>query len=444
MKLIVFSTLVLFYTTVFANVNGTHLQNFNPTTNGLDFITVQSSKTLPPAHFNLGVSFNYATNSLPFFKAPGVVSNQKFEEPNDKLLSSDLNIGFGVMDNWEFGLSLPMVLSQDINNSAQLGSYDDTGLTEFRINSKYRAYSQDNLGVAVVGSVNFDRVKNSPFAGADPGPTWNLEAVVDYQIDPQLLWAFNIGYRFFDNGSEIIDTDVKPLGDQMIFSTAVAYNHIDWDTSFVFELFGSDFLDSKSLPTDRKLHNLEAIVAAKKSFFHNVSTYAGLGTELYHGFASPDLRIFLGMNWLIGPVSQYQPAPPPMVIQPVVETTFEEVPSETIILSFINFDTEKARMTPESRRSMDEPLAQLRKNSDTIRLIIVEGHADNTGTNAFNQTLSEKRAKSVREVLLSELGLANNQVQARGFGETRPVTTNDTLDGRTRNRRVELKIYRNK
>ena len=141
-------------------------------------------------------------------------------------------------------------------------------------------------------------------------------------------------------------------------------------------------------------------------------------------------------------MSAQEKAPPPMVAKPVVETIHEEVPTETIVLNSIVFDTKKSQMTEASRRSMDEPLRKLRENVQTIRLIIVEGHADSVGTDAFNQTLSEKRAKSVRDVLLAELGLAANQVQARGYGESRPIATNDTDAGRTQNRRVELKIYR--
>ena len=57
-------------------------------------------------------------------------------------------------------------------------------------------------------------------------------------------------------------------------------------------------MENPRLPTDRKRSNLEAIVAAKKTFWRNMATYAGLGTEVYHGFASPDLRVFLGMNWM--------------------------------------------------------------------------------------------------------------------------------------------------
>lgn len=428
----------------FANVNGTHLQNFNPTTNGLDFVSVPSSKTLPASHFNLGLYFDYAANSLPFFKAPGVPNTQKFSEPNDRLVTAHFNIGFGILENWDVGITMPYVLSQDVGNSTQLGSYDDTGATEVRLNTKYRVWSQDDMGVAIVGSVNFDRIKNNPFSGSDAGATWNLEAAYDYQMKPDLLWGFNIGYRFADPGNTIVDTGVTPLGDQLIYSSALSYQYAPWDTTFIGEIFGSDFTETAVVPTDRKLSNMEILFAARKTVYERISAVAGLGTQLYRGLASPDLRLFVGANWLIGPVQPISPPPQQTVVVPVVETTFEEVPSETIILSSINFDTKKAQMTPESRVSMNQPLEQLRSNIGTIRLIIVEGHADHVGKDDYNQILSEKRARAVREVLMSELQLANNQVQARGYGESRPVATNETDEGRRKNRRVELKIYRNK
>ena len=442
MKNIFFACILFFSTLASANVNGTHLQNFNPTVNGLDFVTVQSSKTISKNHFSLGIYFDYATNSLPFFKAAGAPNNQKFSEPNDRLTTSHFSLGYGIFDNWDVGLNVPVVLSQDIDDSTQLGSFDDTGVTEFRLSSKYKVWNNDLMGVALIGSANFDRINNNPFAGSDPGPTLNFEAAFDYQFNPLLLLAFNLGYRFANTGGTIPNTGVSPLGDQLLYSAALSYQHLPWDTTLILELFGSDFTETKShsLPTDRKLNNLELLAAARKMVLPKLSVVGGLSTETHHGFASPDLRIFVGAQWLVGPLNEpaaLVPAP-----TPIVETVYEDVPTENIILSSIVFNTKKSTMTPASRASMDKPLAQLTANKESIRLIIVEGHADSVGSDSFNQTLSELRAKAVRSVLLSELTLAENQVQARGFGESKPIASNSTETGRQQNRRVELKIYR--
>lgn len=67
----------------------------------------------------------------------------------------------------------------------------------------------------------------------------------------------------------------------------------------------------------------------------------------------------------------------------------------------------------------------------------VEGHTDSVGTDEYNQSLSERRAAAVRDYLVQQ-GIASNSVDARGFGKTQPIATNETAEGRQQNRRVEL------
>ena len=69
----------------------------------------------------------------------------------------------------------------------------------------------------------------------------------------------------------------------------------------------------------------------------------------------------------------------------------------------------------------------------------IEGHTDSVGSDEFNQQLSERRADSVRD-FLAEQGVAGSSISARGFGKTQPVASNDTPEGRQRNRRVELVV----
>jgi outer membrane protein OmpA-like peptidoglycan-associated protein len=69
----------------------------------------------------------------------------------------------------------------------------------------------------------------------------------------------------------------------------------------------------------------------------------------------------------------------------------------------------------------------------------IEGHTDSVGSDEMNQQLSERRADSVRD-FLAEQGVAGSAISAKGFGKTQPVATNDTADGRQRNRRVELVV----
>ena len=71
--------------------------------------------------------------------------------------------------------------------------------------------------------------------------------------------------------------------------------------------------------------------------------------------------------------------------------------------------------------------------------IIAEGHTDSRGTEEYNQALSLRRANAVRDYLVAG-GVAANRITVEGYGESKPVASNNTDDGRAQNRRVELRI----
>jgi outer membrane protein OmpA-like peptidoglycan-associated protein len=68
----------------------------------------------------------------------------------------------------------------------------------------------------------------------------------------------------------------------------------------------------------------------------------------------------------------------------------------------------------------------------------VEGHTDNIGGDAYNMDLSQRRAAAVKQALVARYRIAPERLDPAGFGATRPKESNDTLQGRARNRRVEL------
>ena len=102
----------------------------------------------------------------------------------------------------------------------------------------------------------------------------------------------------------------------------------------------------------------------------------------------------------------------------------------------IYFATASATLQPESKPTLDEIAAMLKDHAD-LKLAI-EGHTDNVGQAAANQTLSEQRAQAVRDYLVNKAGIDTARLQAHGLGSTKPVAPNDTPEGRQTNRRVEL------
>jgi outer membrane protein OmpA-like peptidoglycan-associated protein len=103
----------------------------------------------------------------------------------------------------------------------------------------------------------------------------------------------------------------------------------------------------------------------------------------------------------------------------------------------IYFETGKATLLPASFKALNTVLDVLR--TDTALKLTIEGHTDNIGTAADNETLSTNRAKAVMEFLKVH-GIAESRLTAAGYGEQRPIADNTTSSGRAKNRRVELKL----
>jgi len=107
------------------------------------------------------------------------------------------------------------------------------------------------------------------------------------------------------------------------------------------------------------------------------------------------------------------------------------------VLNNIFFETNKYDLKAESLTELQEVIRFLKENVDVKMQI--SGHTDNVGTENYNQTLSQNRAKSVLEFLESE-GIGENRVSIRGFGSKQSVVDNDTEANRSKNRRIEFKI----
>ena len=100
--------------------------------------------------------------------------------------------------------------------------------------------------------------------------------------------------------------------------------------------------------------------------------------------------------------------------------------------------TGNAVILPDGQQLLDEVVDILAKHTE-IRKVSIEGHTDNRGIPAKNQTLSEERAKAVLDYLVKQ-GVAAERVSSAGFGASRPKVPNLTAANRAKNRRVEFKI----
>lgn len=116
---------------------------------------------------------------------------------------------------------------------------------------------------------------------------------------------------------------------------------------------------------------------------------------------------------------------------------------EGIIVTFdsgLLFPINEARLQPAARENLEKMAVILKKYDDTN--VMIAGHTDASGSDEYNRTLSIRRAESVTETLVG-LDVGRSRLTIEGFGEAQPIASNDTEEGRSLNRRVEVAIYAN-
>ena len=119
-------------------------------------------------------------------------------------------------------------------------------------------------------------------------------------------------------------------------------------------------------------------------------------------------------------------------------TSVERVGDDMLLLRFdsdILFEVNSATLNPSSRGTLEQFLSVVQEYQKTA--IIAQGHTDSTGSEEYNQALSERRAESVANFLVGA-GLDSSRISSLGYGEGQPVSDNSTPGGRDLNRRVDL------
>lgn len=164
--------------------------------------------------------------------------------------------------------------------------------------------------------------------------------------------------------------------------------------------------------------------------------------------SSPDgleIAFSSAIGWLVGgavgyglgywacPVEEAPAAPPP----PPPTAAAPAPAKRRIVLRGVHFDFNAASLRPDARAVLDEAASTLREAA-SVR-VAVEGHTDGVGSDAYNLRLSERRAQTVGDELTRQ-GIDAGRIAIAGLGETKPVASNDTEEGRAQNRRVELRV----
>ena len=131
------------------------------------------------------------------------------------------------------------------------------------------------------------------------------------------------------------------------------------------------------------------------------------------------------------------PPPPPPPPPPAHKTA----PSPKVMVFDANvlFDFDKSSLKPGGKKALQAYLKEARAHLSSAREVKITGHTDNVGGKEYNTKLSLRRAEAVRDYLVS-LGVKSKKMKVIGKGETKPVASNSTKEGRAKNRRVEIEV----
>jgi outer membrane protein OmpA-like peptidoglycan-associated protein len=459
-----------------ANVVGVDAQNFNPTTNGIDFVTVESSETLQPGILNLGLFLNLAQNTLPRIYD---TTKNKTTSFKDRLLSSDLNVGLGLLSNWDVGVSMPAVLNQSFrsDNSNVAGRFAENGVNEIRLNTKYRFFGDEAGGMGAQYVVSFNMIEDNPYAGENPTPVSSLLLVADNTFG-DFAAGLNLGYRFRDSDGPLVrDPLIEPIQNQYIASLALSYLFEEIDTKLITEVFSSFPAEDYKKTGDRDNSSAELLVGIKHDLMTDLSLHFGAGTEIFHGTASPDWRVYTGLNWNFGPlwseeerpveekinrkvrreqraaqqkiakpkVTESKPTYTPVGPPPVPADFGIAVPARpgagnVYILRDIRFGINQATPTAASQEVLNDLADYLITKKNGFNSIVIEGHTDSTGSGSYNLVLSQRRAARIKSIIVHKYGLDPRKIESIGYGESKPIRSNANYQGRAANRRVQVRI----
>jgi len=159
------------------------------------------------------------------------------------------------------------------------------------------------------------------------------------------------------------------------------------------------------------------------------------GGAIGGGIAAGGLIGALLGHAICDPMKEAPPPPPAVAQAPPPPPPPPAKGTKIATVGAAQFDFDKADIKPAGREILDGAVKTLRDNPNLH--VVVDGHTDSVGSDAYNQKLSERRAKAVRDYLVRQ-GIEANRITTKGYGKSRPIADNKTAEGRAKNRRAEV------
>ncbi|MFA4972033.1 MAG: OmpA family protein [bacterium] len=428
-KLLAMAVFALFIANSAQAAHNADVITINPATDGGKYLTMYQSGTLPQWGFNAGGYIDYAFEPLEYADASG----RRRRGIVDDLLMANIMGAIGWTDWWSTGVNVPLAIWEGYINPNQPAAtatkenlYGKMG--DVRLEMKFRLLdiNRYHVGLAIIPFFYFPTGKESTFLG---NGMWSPGGILafDADIKNRVFLALNAGYRNYANTRYDVNNANAVIDDSLILNGGINVR-INDSWAVLGEVISEGVI--KSYWQNQLQNPAEFLVGGRwtpQSRAKGLTVTAAGGRGITTGIGSPDFRVLVGVNYRRAEVGPPEPV--------AVEAAVEE---KIVITQKIHFEFNKAVIRPISYPIVDD-VAYLLSRNPQINLVRVEGHTDWIGSDAYNQQLSERRANAVRDYLIGK-GIESSRLAAVGYGETRPVADNNTVEGRARNRRTEFTV----
>ena len=262
-----------------ANVVGSDHQNFNPAMTNKDFVTVFSADTLGQGNYSLGLFYNYATNTLPYFDSNG--ENKDTEKTLNALGTVEVGGSYGIFNWWDIGVSVPYLLHQSVDEDSNnfYGYFSELGILSFKVYNKFKVFEHKEFKLGLVNTINVNTVEDNPYTGDSTFPAISLEGVASWEKG---IWklAANAGYKYRQAGDTVVFDDnsqpIEPFENQFTYSAAVGVKIPETKFEINTELYGTYSNENLSSVSPRNASVLEGLLGARYYLPHDLSVHAGL------------------------------------------------------------------------------------------------------------------------------------------------------------------------
>ncbi len=386
-------------------LSGFDLRLFRPPADGSGVLNVHGSEVLDQGRFHIGIVTD-ASHAL--LAATNPVTGQSIRVVNT-MVTSNLQGALGITRFFQAGLNLPVIFFEQGTDFNTAQGFKTASVGDISLDLKFALLRDKGRrpGIALISTTTFPSGDTGKFTG-DPQETEEIRLAADKTIGPLYL-AANAGYRTVGR-SQRANLDID---DMMTFGAGVAWTLpiAKRSMDLMGEVDGAHvFRASQELTTP-----VEWLVGCRKRFSHGMTAQVGGGRGITDGIGGGQWRVVAGLHWSPG-------------ISPRAEEE-KEVLLETV---YFRFDKDRFRPKYEPRLKTVAEKVKGKKGSLKLR-----GHTDREGTEAYNNDLSRRRAETVWQSLI-RLGVPEGRMAIGALGSKEPASENQTKEGKSRNRRVEI------